>query len=384
METMDGAGKTNTKGQREPSGGAIDKDPLTIQTSITDETALTEQLSGLSFPPETPKKFDIDDITKKWSPKELRDKRTSSEKSKVQGRGGNNPLIGGDHICNGRGEALTLSFCFEGPENSLHAGKKLGLTCGHLGYKLGESLYVFSTNIADSKNRRPMKKVGTIVDMSYETDSLIVEFDPHVTVELYTMRTSRDTKHTVDLSETAKASTAPEFGTELVGFGAQRRGTHGKVSSVWSSACHEDLRKHDVGVESFDEEEKERDGKKAVSHDGDCGMIYVDENGVARLMHHAITGNAKGFYTSWGISLQRVMTKHAEYFGITLPVCHDVSRLQIASPQGYALQPPRFEVVFAPGEEPEGDPVVLGKGYTAFDVLFAPGEEPDLEEDPMV
>ncbi|CAB9525931.1 expressed unknown protein [Seminavis robusta] len=193
--------------------------------------------------------------------------------------------------------------------------------------------------------------------MSFETDSLIVEFYPHDTVELYTLRTSRDTKHTVDLSETAKASTAPEYGTELFGFGAQRQGAH---------------------------EEKERDGKKAISHDGDCGMIYVDENGFARVMHHAITGNAKGFYASWGISLQRVMTKHAEYFGITPPVCHDVSRLKIASLQGSALQPPRFEAVFAPGEEPEGDPVVLGKGYTTFDVLFAPGEEPDLEEDPMV
>ena len=52
METMDGTGKTNTKGQHKPSGGAIDKDPLTIQISITDETALTEQLSGLSLPPE--------------------------------------------------------------------------------------------------------------------------------------------------------------------------------------------------------------------------------------------------------------------------------------------------------------------------------------------
>jgi len=139
-----------------------------------------------------------------------------------------------------------------------------------------------------------------------------------------------------------------------------------------------------VGVESFDKEEKERDGKKAISHDGDCGMVFVDENGVARAMHHAVTGNAKGFCTSWGISLQRVMTKHAEHFGVTPLVCHDVSRLQIASPQGCALQPPRFEVVFAPGEEPEGDPAVFGKGHTTFEVLFAPGEEPALEEDPMV
>lgn len=116
--------------------------------------------------------------------------------------------------------------------------------------------------------------------MSYETDSLIIEFYPHVTVELYTIRTSRDTKHSVDLSETAKASMVPKFGTELVGFGAQRRGTHGKVSSVWSSACHEDLRKHDVGVESFDKEEKERDGKREISHDGDCGISTSTKTGL--------------------------------------------------------------------------------------------------------
>ena len=377
---MDGTGKTNTKDQREALGGAIDKDHLAIQPSITDETELTEQLSGLSLPPETPEKFDIDDVTKKWSPEQLRDDRTNSDKLKVQGRGGNYPLTGGDYICNGRGQALTLSFCFQGPENSPHAGKNFGLTCGHLGCKIGEGLYIFSTNIADSNNKHPIKKVGTIVDLVHETDSLIVEFYPHLKVELYTIRTSRDTKHTLDLSATTRASAAPDAGTELVGFGAQRRGTHGKVSSVWSSEhYHEDLRDHDVGVDSFDKEEKERNGKKEISHDGDCGMIYVDGHGVARTMHHAITGNANGFYTSWGVPLRRVMAKHAEYFGITTPVCHDVSRLQIASPQGGALRPPRFEVVFAPGEEPEGDPIVLGKGYITVDVLFAPGEEPDLE-----
>lgn len=91
METIDGTGKTNTKGQREASGGAIEKDLLAIRTSITNETALTEQLSGLSLPPETPNKFDIDDITKKWSPKQLRDNRTSPKLSKVQGGGGNYP-----------------------------------------------------------------------------------------------------------------------------------------------------------------------------------------------------------------------------------------------------------------------------------------------------
>ncbi|KAL3934380.1 MAG: hypothetical protein SGARI_003408 [Bacillariaceae sp.] len=156
------------------------KDGFTIQPSNTDETEITEKLSDMTLQaPKTPGKFYMES----WTPEHLRDKCTATNKSKVQFS--NSPMVGGDFLCNKNGETVTLSFGFEGPENSRHEGKNYGLTCGHIGTRLGERLYTFSSNIPNGNNDRPTKVIGIIVSMDPLSDSLIFEFSADVKVELY-------------------------------------------------------------------------------------------------------------------------------------------------------------------------------------------------------
>lgn len=73
------------------------------------------------------KVIDVDKLVKDWSPEERRDSRTTSNNKNIDSIiQGKKPIIGGDFVVNGRYEAVTLSFGFEGAD-----GKKYGLTVAH-------------------------------------------------------------------------------------------------------------------------------------------------------------------------------------------------------------------------------------------------------------
>lgn len=123
-------------------------------------------------------------------------------------------------------------------------------------------------------------------------------------------------------------------GTVICGYGAQRRGTVGRVSGR-CTFVHGVVNRADIGIESFDPNGIEQPGSKQISHDGDCGMIYLDEQGNPWCMHHAITCKDNTTYTSWGTRLEAIMDAHYEYFGIpgsAAAAAHQMNNIPAKSP----------------------------------------------------
>ncbi|CAB9519661.1 hypothetical protein SEMRO_1035_G233900.1 [Seminavis robusta] len=174
---------------------------------------------------------------------------------------------------------------------------------------LGEAVFALTSNNPDGQKNHRVKRIGKVVEVSRGYDSMLFQFESDVEVELYTIRTSNDTKFTFDLAAVAEAD--PDMRTRLFDFGAQRRGTVGEVSSRWlpDFPGHRILREDDIGITRLVGDENQN--LKDITHDGDC-----------------------------------------------------VSTLPAASPQGDALPPPRFQLSFEPGEEPtplEEEYIVMSK-----------------------
>lgn len=404
--------QSNIDNQLSPTIMKISQDVMVDTNRSTDDTEITEKLSDLSVDgdgetiapssedkgPKTPREvFDIDVIIENWTPENHRDRRTKESKSIVQTTlGGNTPLVGGSFITDGS-SSVTLTFCFEAPEGSPYAGRRFGLTVGHIveDGRCGQPMYAYSSNIPDGNGKYPSKKIGTVVDVEPDTDSLLFEIDDEVKVELNTIRTSHGTKHVLDLSAVLMGGNRRnrERGRRLFGFGPQRRGTVGRVASVWPG-----LRKSkriiegDIGIDSFDPDENESDGNRAITHDSECGMIYVNEIGIGVSMHHVISRSLCGkYWTSWGVPLYYIMLQHGEYFGIkeATPDRYETCNWQasspqevalpIAGPQGSVVPISRRECSFSPGQEPSRrEQIVVEPGRPIHSWSFRPGEEPDL------
>jgi hypothetical protein len=93
----------------------------------------------------------------------------------------------------------------------------------------------------------------------------------------------------------ADASDDLPLGQRLVMFGASRREMIG------------------VRVEATG-----RDDETKLSYMGDCGALYLDENGIPRCMHTAIQGvpaDNPTVWTSRGAELQDIVNSHSFYFG---------------------------------------------------------------------
>jgi hypothetical protein len=338
------------------------------------------------------KKIDIDMLVKEWSPEEIRrdDNRTICDESIVQSTiQGKRPIRGGDFIINGKGEAVTLAFAFQGSNE-----KRYGLTVGHIWEGKDDPVYAFPSNIPSPvTGKLPLKKVGKVATFSGLTDSMIFEFLSDASVDLYKVMIGPKTKldlSCIDWSSLSHNKSTIAEGQKLCGFGAQRRGTTGSVACRFSRNDNNGLRENDIGIKSFNE------GKKMISHEGDCGMIYFDEHGFPWSMHHVLTisdkDTANEACISWGVPLASIVEAHREYFGVNVvaDLATQFTNLQAISPKKGSVIAPgaaRFNnVEFLPGEEPNPMKyVTVGSGFVRFaNVEIVSGQQDaDMTESDM-
>merc|ERR1712159_758106 len=95
-----------------------------------------------------------------------------------------------------------------------------------------------------------------------------------------------------------------ENGTLLIGFGAQRRGAVGKVSTPCLANKGTSALAGDIGI-------TDRDGTSKLTDDGDCGAIFICENGFGLYMHHVLRNYANGRYESFGVPLKSIFKAHS-------------------------------------------------------------------------
>jgi len=330
--------------------------------------------------------IDIDQLVTHWSPEERRDERTGAGHQKVDATiQGKEALIGGAFLANRDEDAVTLSFAFQGRD-----GKTYGLTVAHNWESCGDPVYAYSSNTYDDPHTRkyPLEIIGNVVHLSETTDSMIFEFQPHVKVDLHKIKLGPTIKHDLlpALTNWSSASGKINTGTKICAFGAQRRGTASIARSIFRGNDHPDLLKSDVGIDSFGP-----DGfaKKIISHGGDCGMIYCDEQGNPLLMHHVLTGEGdppNTVYKSWGVPFKSILKANHRYFGIDVSAqtdSHEISNLQSTSPQKGSIVvrgATRLEnVEYLPGHAPSSHRHVrIGTGSVRLtNVQYPPDEAMD-------
>ena len=385
------------------------------ETAITEMSALSLNTTphNVSTPRSCTDEFPIDSIKKEWSPVKKRDRRFLKEHRsfKVQHDGTHQPIVGGDWITGAAHEPMTLSFAFNGAKNTEYAGKRYGVTCAHIIPTIysttipfeNSEIYLVTSNRVNARGRLITKRIGTVVSVDRRHDSLIFEFLPNINVDANTIRLSSKTIHKVDFSDGSTLKGIMNevdnisAGTELIGFGSQRRGFNGMVQGIaskiipcWDSTRHETLNGGDIGIDSFDPRNVEAKGSKMITHDGDCGMISFNKHGVPLVMHRVLStykkDNEPCQYRSWGVPLSCVFRAHGRYFGF-----YDSSKgiekrygLPVLSPKPWnVVQSARYEFEFLPGEEPKRVncyPFVKAPSNgigIKFDFEDLPGEEPN-------
>jgi hypothetical protein len=218
--------------------------------------------------PTTPQKINVQETQQLWTPNRNQRFQHGDQKDRSQNDG---PFRGGDFVLDGNGKATTLSFCFE------HEEDIFGLTVGHLASGVGDSIFIFSESdpIPDpTRAGEPhsmsyyMFKVGVVVSVSPETDSLVFSIGDHINVECLKLAPGAGigVKDLV-LPVPNNQSTPPPLATDLVGFGAQRRGAHGKVVSSSETEDGMYSRIGTIGIASADGE---------LTDGGDCGTLFLN------------------------------------------------------------------------------------------------------------
>ena len=292
-------------------------DDLKINTA---NTGITAALSDISNNEVRTPRFDIDAAPKKWTPETNRDQRIADNADNdkfIPYDADTNHLCGGDFVFNEKGEAATISFLFEGTD-----GRRYGLTVAHLCPQTGQGSCLF----AYTKDSGIL--IGKVAEFHMGTDSLIFRLCSGIRADLYTIRLSDDIKHKIDLSTSVSAMKNLEskiesnkgdlaFDIVFIGRGARYRGTKGRYSSIWTHEPTADVCKGDIGTKSIRIDAKDDNGLRAITREGDCGMIVLNENGEPLSMHHAMgIGEFEGtkYHESYSVPLFRIMKAHSRYF----------------------------------------------------------------------
>lgn len=255
--------------------------------------------------------IDTTAVGKIWSPQ-----RASRVGIKVRSLQDGN-LCGGDFVLDTDGSACTISFLFE------KDGKVCGLTAGHLA-DVGDNLEIFAESQADEEGNYPTIDIGQVVSKDVQTDSLIFQIHhPHVLqrVDLLMVSPKSGLSSILRLPEPDANPTPPQEGTEVVVYGAKRRGANGVVVIGSSEFKGKISKKGDIGISSnADSGESVSYGNTSLTDGGDCGALYlVTTSGSPIAMHHClqnpqdeggkITDKTKG-YISFGIPLAKILSKH--------------------------------------------------------------------------
>ena len=218
--------------------------------------------------------------------------------------------MGGDWIINERGEAATLSFCFENPEQT----KCYGVSVGHLIKSVGESVFRFSESEPiptpeTGKKEYSMFEVGNVTSISTKTDSMV--FEINLEKDEYApmlLALSEKTHLTLDDNLFSLLLEEPKQGLCLVGFGAQRRGALGQVSDPAKQDAGEFSLVGDIG---FINSQTSR--KHSATYGGDSGTIFVDNfSGAPFYFHHVLASQDNGNQVSFGVPLIEILKAHQE------------------------------------------------------------------------
>jgi hypothetical protein len=270
-----------------------------------------------------------------WSPEDdTRLQRTPAAKEmKVRSLDNNSrKLRGGTFILNGHVNAVTLSFCYVADK------KNFGLTVARLADYidqdgtvirvglLGDKLFAFDSDTPDANHVYAVVEIGTIVSIHRATDLLILEVRNGIHMEPLVLDVSRGQSATI--LEAAISVPADPNGststllTALAGFGAQRRGTVGRVVSQVGSnakANEQEILQDDLCIQSFDPSSGQvhANGRKQLTDVGDCGTIFLDVYAKPWGMHHVLyyQGSSRE-YTSCCVPFHKILEsrQHQDYF----------------------------------------------------------------------
>lgn len=155
-----------------------------------------------------------------------------------------------------------------------------------------------------------MFEIGKVVSISESTDSLVFELNGEIPL-------SPEKTITVALGSTKvlelpkglnlpRPPPPPLKGTDLVGFGASRRGCHGVVDVPSMTVAHEVSKSGNIRIVSPD------GPNTRITYPGDCGTIFFDLECNGIYFHHC--GATKAPWNSYGYPLWEVMSKH-EFLG---------------------------------------------------------------------
>ena len=230
--------------------------------------------------------------------------RRGRVKKKIRGFS-DGPLRGGEFVANVNKNFGTLSFCFAKMESD-DSGKEVipwcGVTAGHLAEK-GDSIYV-STGAMDAQGNPVLCNAGQVVSKSAATDSLIFSIKNDDRIKVMEMLLAENSGLGDDAFNLPDDEGILENGALLIGFGAQRRGAVGKVSTPCLANRGTSALAGDIGI-------TDRDGTSRLTDDGDCGAIFICENGNGWYMHHVLRTYVNGRYESFGFPLKSIFKAHS-------------------------------------------------------------------------
>ena len=222
-----------------------------------------------------------------WSPR-----RRARGSKKIRGLA-SGPFRGGDFVVNSDGVAATCSFCFK------VGSKAYGLTVGHLAPVIGEPIYAFA-------DEGPLvKNLGKVVSHSVSTDSLIFSIAEDIPIAENRLAEKSILGERELVPPTPGMHVIHPRGTIMVGYGAQGRGAIGAVSEPGLSQRVGYCNAGDIGI-------SDPDYGAVLTEDGDCGAIFIDEEGrYGPSMHNILWTKPDGRNESYGVPLATIFANHA-------------------------------------------------------------------------
>jgi len=242
-------------------------------------------------------------------------RRASRDGIKVRSLSDGN-FRGGNFVLDADGNACTVSFLFK------EGNKIYGLTAGHLA-EVGEALEVFAESTVNDEGNYPTIQFGAVVSKDLATDSLIFEVHhPFVVERVDLLKISPKSgleDSTLLLPDPDANPTPPKESTEVIIYGAKRRGAHGVVVIARNKFRGNYSMVDDIGITS----KKEIGGSvffgtESLTDRGDGGALYLDvATGYPIAMHHCLqnpnpagTEDCTKGYISFGVPFEKILAKH--------------------------------------------------------------------------
>lgn len=272
--------------------------------------------------------INLQHVKASWDPEALRLQRTAAKGYKVHSLDDNSrKLVGGIFILNSYGNAATLGFCYE------TNGKKFGITVAHLADhvddtnvvvhhgEVGEKLFAFDSDAPQANGKYAQVEIGTIVSIDRPTDSLIFEVRAEIHIHPRVVQVSKGQSATIpeeaiSIRPSTNVPSSSQVFTTVVGFGAQRRGTTGRVvSQIGFGEAPKPILEEDLCIQSFDPNgQAQANGQVPLTDNGDCGMIFLDIYAKPWCMHHALfyRGSCRE-YLSCGVPFNKILESEVHY-----------------------------------------------------------------------